>query len=95
MNINSTIVSKPPVATERDLRRCEAIESLLVQPLGVLPTEIGDSIRPITIGFFQRVSTLLKPDAMRRDLDGNPVELVSDLIDSPPPRYRRLKAKEI
>ncbi|PJO49388.1 ProP effector [Ochrobactrum sp. BH3] len=63
MNLNSTIVSKPPVATEKDLRRCKAIESLLVQPLGVLPTEIGDPIRPVTIGFFQQVSTLLKPDA--------------------------------
>nr|WP_313534073.1 ProQ/FinO family protein [Brucella anthropi] len=82
-----------------------AIESLPVHPLGVLPTEIGDPIRPVTIGFFQQVSPLLKPDAsvttlrraigayvhskryylscsqvdaMRHDLDGNPVEPVSD-----------------
>ncbi len=105
MNNNSTIVSKPPVATEKDLRRSMAIESLPVHPLGVLPTEIGDPIRPVTIGFFQQVSPLLKPDAsvttlrraigayvhskryylscsqvdaMRHDLDGNPVEPVSD-----------------
>jgi len=120
MNINSTIVSKPPVATEKDLRRCKVIEGLLVQLLGVLPTEIGDSIRPITIGFFQRVSTLLKPDAsvttlrraigayvhskryylgcsqadaMRHGLDGNPVEPVSDLIDSPLPGIGGIKQK--
>lgn len=63
MNISSTIVWKPPVATEEDLRRCKAIGSLLVRPLGVLTIEIGDPILPVTIGFFQQVPSLLKPDA--------------------------------
>lgn len=63
MNIKTTVVSKATVATEKDLRRCKAIESLLVQPLGVLPTEIGDPIRPVTIGFFRQVCPLLKPDS--------------------------------
>ncbi|WP_182522802.1 ProQ/FinO family protein [Ochrobactrum sp. RH2CCR150] len=103
--MSAPTVSKPPVATEKDLRRSKAIESLLVRPLDVLPTEIGDPIRPVTIGFFQQVSPLLKPDAsvttlrcaigayvhskryylscsqvdaMRHDLDGNPVEPISD-----------------
>lgn len=51
------------MATEKDLRKSMAIKSLLVQSLGVLPTEIGDPIRPVTIGFFQQVCPLLKPDA--------------------------------
>lgn len=63
MNKNSTIVLKPPVATEKDLRRSTAIEALLTQPLGVLPTEIGDPIRPVSIGFFQQLSPFLKPEA--------------------------------
>lgn len=63
MNKNSTFASTPIVATEKDLRRSRAIEALLTQPLGVLPTEIGDPIRPVSIGFFQQLSPLLKPEA--------------------------------
>ncbi|KAB2693689.1 ProQ/FINO family protein [Ochrobactrum sp. Kaboul] len=63
MDMGSSVVSKTIRATERDLRRSRAIEALLTQPLDVLPSEIGDPIRPVTIGFFQQLSPLLKPEA--------------------------------
>jgi len=63
MDMGSLVGSKPIRATEKDLRRSMAIEALLTQPLGVLPSETGDSIRPVSIGFFQQLSPLLKPEA--------------------------------
>jgi len=63
MNINSTIVAKPPVATEKDLRRCKAIESLLVSLWAFY--RLRSVIRSVRSqsAFFQQVSPLLKPDA--------------------------------
>lgn len=63
MDMGSFVGSKPIRATEKDLRRSRAIEALLTQPLGVLPSETGDPIRPVSIGFFQQLSPLLKPEA--------------------------------
>lgn len=54
---------KPIIATEKDLRRSSAIQALLTQSLAVLPTEIGDPIRPVSIGFFQQLSPLLSSEA--------------------------------
>ncbi|MDM8346887.1 ProQ/FINO family protein [Pseudochrobactrum sp. sp1633] len=63
MNTNTAVIAKPIRATEKDLRRSKAIEALLTQPLGVLPSETGDPIRSVSIGFFQQLSPLLKPEA--------------------------------
>lgn len=63
MDMGSFVGSKVIRATEKDLRRSKAIEALLTQPLGVLPSETGDPIRPVSIGFFQQLSPLLKPEA--------------------------------
>jgi len=53
---------KPIIATEKDLRRFSAIQASK-NSLAVLPTAIGDPIRPVSIGFFQQLlrSSVHKP----------------------------------
>ncbi|AXV18339.1 ProQ/FINO family protein (plasmid) [Neorhizobium sp. SOG26] len=92
-------------ATEADIRKAEAVNELLVRPIGVLPQRPGDPVRPFAIGLFDEIRSLLKPGvgvtvlrravsafvhgkryymasaqpgAMRHDIDGNPVEPLSD-----------------
>ncbi len=56
-------VSHGPIAeTENDLLKAEAINTLLVRPIGILPTASGDSIRPFAVGLFEEIRAFLKPD---------------------------------
>ncbi len=42
-------------ATEADIRKAEAINALLIQPIGVLPQRPGDPVRPFAIGLFDEI----------------------------------------
>lgn len=97
--------SRGPIqATEQDVRKADAINALLVRPIALLPTRVGDPILPFTIGIFDTIRQFLKPetnstplrravgtfvhskryffacaqpDSMRHDVDGQPVEPLS------------------
>ncbi|MBB3165741.1 sRNA-binding protein [Rhizobium laguerreae] len=56
------MVSRGPiVAADTDIRKAEAISALLVRPIGILPSKLGDHIRPFAIGLFEEIRALLKP----------------------------------
>lgn len=56
-------VSRGPIAaTELDVQKAEAINTLLIQPIGILPSRLGDPIRPFAVGLFNEIRSLLKPD---------------------------------
>jgi len=57
-----TVSRGPIAATEIDVRKAEAINTLLVRPIGILPAAPGDPIRPFAIGLFEEIRPLLKPD---------------------------------
>ncbi|MBN8954575.1 MULTISPECIES: ProQ/FINO family protein [unclassified Rhizobium] len=96
---------EPILATELDVKKAAAINTLLLRPIGILPVKAGDPIRPFALGLWNEIRPLLKPDvpvmslrrstsaflhskryyhacaqqgSMRHDLDGNPVEPLSD-----------------
>lgn len=52
----------PIKATERDVQKADAINMLLVRPIGVLPEKAGDPIRPFALGLFNDMRALLKPE---------------------------------
>ncbi|MBX5017735.1 ProQ/FINO family protein [Rhizobium lentis] len=98
-------ISRGPIAaTELDVEKANAINTLLIRPVGVLPAKPGDPILPFAVGLFNELRPLLKPDAgvttlrrataayvhcrryyfasaqpdsMRHNLDGEPVEELS------------------
>lgn len=56
-------VSRGPIATaEIDLQKAEAINTLLVRPIGILPIALGEPIRPFAVGLFEEIRALLKPE---------------------------------
>ncbi|ARO33546.1 conjugation repressor FinO/ProQ protein (plasmid) [Rhizobium sp. NXC14] len=99
-------ISRGPIAaTELDVEQANAINTLLVRPVGVLPAKAGDPVLPFAVGLFNELRPLLKPDAgvttlrrataayvhcrryyfasaqpdsMRHNLDGEPVEPLSE-----------------
>ncbi|MBB4195416.1 sRNA-binding protein [Rhizobium aethiopicum] len=57
-------ISRGPIAaTELDVEKANAINTLLVRPVGVLPTKAGDPVLPFAVGLFNELRPLLKPDA--------------------------------
>lgn len=55
--------SRGPIqATEQDVRKADAINALLVRPIALLPTRVGDPILPFTIGIFDTIRQHLKPE---------------------------------
>ncbi|WP_117194286.1 ProQ/FINO family protein [Rhizobium terrae] len=52
----------PVASNEVDIRKAEAINALLVRPIGILPAVPGDPIRPFAIGLFDDIRLLIKPD---------------------------------
>ena len=52
----------PIVATELDVRKAAAINTLLRRPIEVLPVKAGDPIRPFALGLWNEIRPLLKPD---------------------------------
>ncbi|MBB3137894.1 sRNA-binding protein [Rhizobium pisi] len=92
-------------ASELDVEKASAINTLLIRPIGVLPAKPGDPVLPFAVGLFNELRALLKPDAgvttlrrataayvhcrryyfasaqpdsMRHNLDGEPVEPLSE-----------------
>jgi sRNA-binding protein len=64
-------VSRGPVeANEFDLKKAEAISQLLVRPIALLPSKLGDPIKPFAVGIWTDLRALMKPDvavtALRR-----------------------------
>jgi sRNA-binding protein len=57
-----TVSNGPIIATERDVEKASAINALLVCPIGVLPTNPGDPVRPFAVGLFNDMRPLVKPD---------------------------------
>jgi len=51
----------PILATELEVRRAKAIIELLVRAIDILPSEIGEPVRPFAIGLFDQIIALLKP----------------------------------
>lgn len=53
----------PIVANETDLLKAKAINALLLQPIDVLPSAIGDPIKPFALGLWNEIRPLLRADA--------------------------------
>lgn len=95
----------PSTAGPAILARAQALNALLVAPIGVLPVAVGDPLRPFQVGLgpeilarrrpevavnvcerairdyvrsFSYRHAVAQPGSMRYDLDGNPVEPVSE-----------------
>jgi sRNA-binding protein len=53
----------PILASDVDVQKAQAINVLLVRPIGILPVRPGDRILPFAIGLFHEIRALLKPEA--------------------------------
>ncbi|EJC71984.1 ProQ/FINO family [Rhizobium leguminosarum bv. trifolii WSM2012] len=57
-------ISRGPIAAaELDVEKANAINMLLIRPVGVLPAKPGDPVLPFAVGLFNELRPLLKPDA--------------------------------
>ncbi|MBB4481311.1 ProQ/FINO family protein [Rhizobium etli] len=57
-------ISRGPIAaTELDVDKANAINSMLIRPVGVLPAKPGDPVLPFAVGLFNELRPLLKPEA--------------------------------
>ena len=56
-----TVSRGPIVGSQIDIQKADAINALLVCPVGILPARPGDPIRPFAIGLFEEIRPLLKP----------------------------------
>lgn len=52
----------PIVATALDVKKADAINTLLVQRIAILPSKPGDVVRPFALGLWNEIRPLLKPD---------------------------------
>ncbi|NLR98110.1 ProQ/FINO family protein [Rhizobium sp. P38BS-XIX] len=52
----------PIVATALDIKKADAINTLLVHHIGILPQKPGDLIRPFALGLWNEIRPLLRPD---------------------------------
>lgn len=50
------------LARERDLAKAQAINTLLVRQIAILPTKVGDPILPFAVGLWNEIRNLLKPE---------------------------------
>lgn len=50
------------LAREREVAKTKAINALLIRPIAILPTEVGDPIRPFALGLWNEIRPLLKPN---------------------------------
>lgn len=57
-----TISRGPIEANEFDLKRAEAINVLLLRPIGILPGKTGDPIKPFAVGLWNDIRALLRPE---------------------------------
>lgn len=56
-----TVSRGPIVASQIDIQKADAINALLVRPVGILPAMPGDTIRPFAIVLIEEIRPLLKP----------------------------------
>ena len=57
-------ISRGPIAaTELDVEKANAINGMLIRPVGVLPAKPGDPVLPFAVGLFNELRPLLKPEA--------------------------------
>lgn len=49
-------------AREREVAKTAAINTLLIRPVAILPSRVGDPIRPFALGLWNEIRPLLKPD---------------------------------
>ncbi|MBB2719211.1 UNVERIFIED_ORG: hypothetical protein GGE64_004927 [Rhizobium etli] len=57
-------ISRGPIAaTELDVEKANAINSMLIRPVGVLPAKPGDPVLPFAVGLFNELRPLLNPEA--------------------------------
>jgi len=56
-----TVSRGPIVASEIDIQKADAVNALLVRPVGILQARPGDTIRPFANGLFEEIRPLLKP----------------------------------
>lgn len=52
----------PIAATALDVKKAEAINTLLLQRIDILPSKPGDPVRPFALGLWNEIRPLLKPD---------------------------------
>ncbi|NTF44676.1 ProQ/FINO family protein [Rhizobium rhizogenes] len=52
----------PIVATALDVKKAEAINTLLLRRIDILPSRPGDPVRPFALGLWSEIRPLLKPD---------------------------------
>ncbi|MGV1757374.1 ProQ/FINO family protein [Rhizobium sp. P44RR-XXIV] len=52
----------PIVATALDVKKADAINTLLLQRIDILPSRPGDPVRPFALGLWSEIRPLLKPD---------------------------------
>lgn len=57
-----TVSRGPILATEIDVEKAQAINLLLIRPIGILPQKPGDPIRPFAIGLFEDIRAISKPN---------------------------------
>lgn len=86
MTIPWTVSRGPIVASEIDIQKADAINALLVRPIGILPERPGDLIRPFAIGLFEEIRRLLKPGVGMTTLRGRlpPSSTPSDIVSRVP-----------
>jgi sRNA-binding protein len=56
-----TVSRGPIAATQADVEKATAINAMLVEPIGILPKQPGDPIRPFTVGLFTEIKARLRP----------------------------------
>ena len=49
-------------ATANDIGKANAINALLVHPIGLLPQHEGEAVKPFALGIWSEIRTLMKPD---------------------------------
>src|ERR1700755_2704287 len=49
-------------ATANDIGKANAINALLVRPIGLLPQREGDPVKPFAVGVWAEIRALMKPD---------------------------------
>ena len=57
-----TVSRGPVTANSLDLQKAEAINALIDAPAGILPTALGDQIKPFAIGLFDEFRARLQPN---------------------------------
>ncbi len=61
MTSSSRNATRPVLARDIDVAKANAINTLLIRPIAILPEKIGDPIRPFALGLWNEIRPLLRP----------------------------------